>query len=147
MRIASALRPSAAGQGFSSKHHRAPREAPRRLVPLAAALIVSSALTGCGLEIAEQRYTSMKPMLVRQSPPSCEYRTTRADKSGVRQSDGQPTTTEADLDLQRAKLDYERQCYRHAEIIARNRLRDLQEAIEDTAKAVKAAEAGTPPKP
>ena len=114
-------------------------------MPLAAALVVSSALTGCGLEIAEQRYTSMKPMLARQTSPNCEYRAARTDKTGGRQSDGQPATADADPDQQRAKLDYERQCYRHAEIIARNRLRDLQKAVEDTAKAVKAAEAAPPP--
>jgi hypothetical protein len=36
-------------------------------------------------------------------------------------------------------LDYERQCYRHAEIIARNRLGKLQNSIKESAKAAKAA--------
>jgi hypothetical protein len=35
----------------------------------------------------------------------------------------------------RMKLDYERQCYRHAEMIARRRLTSLQAAVLDTAKA------------
>jgi hypothetical protein len=109
-------------------------------VPLAAALVAGSALAGCGLEMAEQRYTAMKPMLVRQPPPNCDYRATRNDKSGAPAEEGSE---------QRAKLDYERQCYRHAEIIARARLRTLQNTLEDKAKAVKAAEAteSSPPPP
>jgi hypothetical protein len=135
MRIASALRPSAAEQGVSSRHRSTRREAPRRLAPLAAALVASSSLAGCSLDLDDQRYASMKPMLVRQASPKCEYRTPR------RQGDGQAATPEAELALLRAKLDYERQCYRHAEIIARNRLRSLQKAVEKTAKAEKAEKA------
>jgi rare lipoprotein A (peptidoglycan hydrolase) len=37
----------------------------------------------------------------------------------------------------RTKLDYERQCYRHAEMIARDRLRRLQAAVGETIRAVK----------
>jgi hypothetical protein len=36
------------------------------------------------------------------------------------------------------KLDYEAQCYRHAEMIARNRLGRLQESVQDRARAAKA---------
>jgi hypothetical protein len=39
-----------------------------------------------------------------------------------------------------AKLDYERQCYRHAELIARNRLNKLQASVQQTVKAVKEGE-------
>jgi hypothetical protein len=35
------------------------------------------------------------------------------------------------------KLDYERQCYRHAEIIVRDRLQLLQNAVDKTVQAVK----------
>src|SRR5262249_31782719 len=37
----------------------------------------------------------------------------------------------------RQKLDYERQCYRHAEIIARDRLQVLQNAVDKTIEVVK----------
>jgi hypothetical protein len=37
----------------------------------------------------------------------------------------------------RQKLDYERQCYRHAEIIVRDRLQLLQNAVDKTIEAVK----------
>jgi hypothetical protein len=37
----------------------------------------------------------------------------------------------------RQKLDYERQCYRHTEIIARDRLQLLQNAVDKTVDAVK----------
>ena len=36
----------------------------------------------------------------------------------------------------RQKLDYERQCYRHAEIIVRDRLQLLQNAVDKTIEAV-----------
>ncbi len=35
------------------------------------------------------------------------------------------------------KLDYERQCYRQAEMIVRNRLQRLQGAVDETIKVVK----------
>ena len=37
----------------------------------------------------------------------------------------------------RQKLVYERQCYRHAEIIVRDRLQLLQNAVDKTIEAVK----------
>ena len=43
----------------------------------------------------------------------------------------------------RAKLEYERQCYRHAEMILRDRLLGLQAAVGETIKAVNR---GNPPK-
>lgn len=43
----------------------------------------------------------------------------------------------------RARLDFERQCYRHAEMILRDRLMGLQAAVGETIKAVNR---GNPPK-
>jgi hypothetical protein len=40
----------------------------------------------------------------------------------------------------RKKPDYERQCYRHAETIARDRLRLLQASVGDMIKAIKQSE-------
>jgi hypothetical protein len=52
------------------------------------------------------------------------------------------TPNEADAAL-RARLDYERQCYRHAAMILRDRLQGLQAAVGETIKAVNR---GNPPK-
>jgi hypothetical protein len=60
-------------------------------------------------------------LLVAPSAPSCAF------------------TTENGVDA-RAQLDYERQCYRHAEIIVRERLQALQAAIADTIRAVRRGE-------
>lgn len=49
---------------------------------------------------------------------------------------GAQASSDADSPL-RTKLDYERQCYRHAEMIAHNRLRLLQAAVGETIKALK----------
>ena len=49
--------------------------------------------------------------------------------------DCQFKTTDPDTD-ERQKLDYERQCYRHAELIARDRLKRLQDSVRRTARAI-----------
>jgi hypothetical protein len=60
-------------------------------------------------------------LLLPPQPPSCAF------------------TNENGVDA-RAQLDYERQCYRHAEIIVRERLQALQAAIADTIRAVRRGE-------
>ena len=50
-----------------------------------------------------------------------------------------PATETAD---ERQRLDYERQCYRQAEIIVRTRLQILQNSIEKTVKAIKSGDQG-----
>lgn len=60
-----------------------------------------------------------KALLGRLPEPDCKFK-----------------TNEADTD-ERQKLDYERQCYRHAEIIARLRLLLLQGSVDKTIKALK----------
>jgi len=62
-----------------------------------------------------------------QPVPSCEFKT-------------QPQPGQADPNAERTKLDYERQCYRHAEIIARGRLEQLQASVGATIAAVKRGE-------
>ena len=59
-------------------------------------------------------------LLIRQSEPSCQ-------------------TTDSSAD-ERQKLDYERQCYRHAEMIVRARLELLQDSIDQTINAVRNSE-------
>jgi hypothetical protein len=61
-------------------------------------------------------------LLATQPEPDCEF-----------------PTTETDAD-ERQKLDYERQCYRHAEMIARARLRALQRSVARTIRAVKSCD-------
>jgi hypothetical protein len=57
-------------------------------------------------------------LLVSSVEPDCEFRTT------------DPNADE------RQRLDYERQCYRHAEIIMRERLKRLQNSVRKTARAI-----------
>jgi hypothetical protein len=52
-------------------------------------------------------------------------------------------TTDANAD-ERQKLDYERQCYRHAEMIVRSQLQLLQDSINKIAGAIKRRERGSP---
>jgi hypothetical protein len=64
-------------------------------------------------------------LLAPPKEPNCEFH-------------GQSGQAGADADaVLRMKLDYERQCYRHAEMIARNRLRQLQTSVDDTIKGGK----------
>jgi hypothetical protein len=63
---------------------------------------------------AEPRtHRSDRALLASQPAPDCEFRGSDRD------------TVDSDL-WARLKLDYERHCYRHAEMIVRNRLRLLQ---------------------
>jgi hypothetical protein len=55
------------------------------------------------------------PLLVPQPEPNCTFAGSAADE--------------------RTKLDYERQCYRHAEMIARSRLLRLQNVVATTMHA------------
>ena len=63
-----------------------------------------------------------RELLTPQPEPDCDFKTTGSDADD------------------RQKLDYERQCYRHAESIARGRLRRLQESLGSTIKAIKRGE-------
>ena len=58
----------------------------------------------------------------------------RAQLSGPAEPDCEYKATEASID-DRQKLDYERQCYRHAEMITRERLRLLQNSVRSMARA------------
>jgi hypothetical protein len=58
-------------------------------------------------------------LLTPQAKPNCEY-----------------TNTEVGADDPR-RLDFERQCYRHAEMVVRDRLQLLQGAVDKTIRAVR----------
>jgi hypothetical protein len=66
-------------------------------------------------------------------PPNLDC--TFKDSSDAADSAPKPTPAEA-IAAVRAKLDYERQCYRHNEIILLNDLEQLQVAVGETIKAV-----------
>jgi hypothetical protein len=66
------------------------------------------------------------PLLSPQPEPSCELETTGSNVN------------------ERQKLDYERQCYRHAEMIVRSRLQLLQDAVDKTMGAFNRSERGGP---
>ena len=63
-----------------------------------------------------------RTLLQRQAEPDCAFRGTISS----------PMTVEE----LRQKLDYEQQCYRQSEANARVRLHDLQDAVEETIRAV-----------
>jgi hypothetical protein len=66
------------------------------------------------------------PLLSPQPEPSCEFE-----------------TTESNAD-ERQKVEYERQCYRHAEMIVRSRLQLLQDSVDKTINAVQRGERSGP---
>jgi hypothetical protein len=76
------------------------------------------------------------------TPPAefnCEIKAARPDEAPGQSSPG-PPPAQADADKAlRARLDYERQCYRHAEMILRDRLLLLQAQTGETMKAAKCA--------
>lgn len=83
-----------------------------------AAVLGAVALAGC-----EAAMPLPDTALLKQQPaPKCETRAAAAAGEG-----GEAARLK--------KLDYEVQCYRHAEMIARNRLVRLQNSIKESAKA------------
>jgi len=139
MRIAMAPRLAATEHGFL----RTRRAAARGIVIIGA--IATCGLAGCSSEIIDPQYAQRlsrerTTLLKRQAAPSCEYRTASLNKAAKRTSEPWPVAGDAssDADILRAKLDYERQCYKHAEMIARARLTSLQATLD---KAIKRYEA------
>ena len=94
------------------------KQLPRGAAVLAAAAMLALASPNLAA-FAQPAALPSPPLLDPQPAPDCEFKTT------------EPKTDE----LQ--KLDYERQCYRHAEMIVRGRLELLQSSVDETIKAVK----------
>lgn len=147
MRIALAQRPVAATGGVSIESCATRRHGTSVLLACA---LVAVGLAGCSAVDAggpeARRIPLPKPaLLTRQPAPSCEYRAASLDPSSQRPAENPSAATDSNATDQalRAKLDYERQCYRHAELIARSRLQDLQDAVQITAKAVKRSDSTT----
>jgi hypothetical protein len=77
-------------------------------------------------QAARTRIPVPSAQLLKQQPePVCEYRSTTKGADAAAEA--------AEL---RAKLDYERQCFRHAEMIVRQRLHALQASVDKTIKAI-----------
>jgi hypothetical protein len=143
MRIARALR-AAGGRGVSA---RAGQRKRAHAAAVLAAALGSAALGGCAECCYDDGYMASRAaspghvrrsasriplpdraLLAPQAEPNCEFKTAAVG------------STEEVL---RTKLDYERQCYRQSEQIVRDRLRQLQEQVGKTVKAVDGSEAAS----
>jgi hypothetical protein len=86
-------------------------------------------LAGCAMNVPLPE----RALLEQLQAPRCEYR-----MSHSRKADSPAADTSEEL---RSKLDYEAQCYRHAEMIARARLKSLQKSVSRTVVALRAEQA------
>jgi hypothetical protein len=123
---------------------RAPLATARRAAVIG--IVAACGLAGCSsdvfdLEHARRISQERTALLKRQPPPSCEYRTASLDKAAKRGNEPMAATSDAppDATILQARLDYERQCYRHAEMIARARLTSLQMALDRLLKRAEMA--------
>ncbi len=124
MRAYTAQRPKAAGrQGLFRLRRSGKTGSCKRGLIIASAAGLLAACTG-EIPLPESA------LLAQQPAPRCEYRGTKGD--GGEKADAAPAEQAT-----QAKLDYERQCYRHAEMIARAKLRKLQESVARTMLALR----------
>ena len=106
------------------------------------------ACAGCSYDIAETSRPTARPaprlaladaaLLHQQPAPDCDYKGVSASAKQV--SGGSASDGDANNDA-RTTLDYERQCYKHAEMIARAKLTKLQAAVKQTAQRSERADA------
>jgi hypothetical protein len=125
-------RAASTNQTTNGKIRSAPLRRIRHIACLATGILCLVSLGGCNhaeykSSLARTAYRSDTPLpgpnLLNPLPaPNCEF-----------------VSTDSNVD-DRQKLDYERQCYRHAEIIARNRLRQLQVSVDRTIHAFRRQE-------
>jgi hypothetical protein len=104
------------------KHARRPASV--LLAALCAFVLAGCATTDSGPGPRAAIHLPDQALLAAQQEPDCELKT-------------QAHPSQADPGAERAKLDYERQCYRHAELIVRGRLRVLQAEVGETIKSVR----------
>jgi hypothetical protein len=99
----------------------------------ASVLAISEVMAQCSLSSI-----SMPDPTLLTSPPefSCEFKTATA--AGQAQP-GAPRDAAADAAALNAKLEHERQCYRHVRTILHERLRQLQASVSETVKTVNRA--------
>ena len=127
MRMGVAPRPGAAAGAMWLKSRRG---RPRSLWPtrVLAAALGGALLAGC--DVAPMPETALlKP----QPPPKCDARS----RSASQKQSASAATADSDADARLRQLDYEAQCYRHAEMIARSRLGRLQQSVHDMERPAK----------
>jgi hypothetical protein len=115
-------------------------------------VISAAALAGCAELPCDDDISSTAPinsrsraqiplpdhaLLTAQPEPDCEGKPVPADAT----KNGEPTNANADLAL-RIKLEYERECYRKAEMRVRDRFKRLRAATSETVSAVRRIEQG-----
>ena len=96
-------------------------------------------LAGCNQHVRGGRTVSGTPNTYSSVSSGSRTRVPLPDKAlldRLPEPDCKFKTSEVDTD-DRQKLDYERQCYRHAKIIARLRLLLLQRSVDKTIRALK----------
>jgi hypothetical protein len=113
------------------------------LIALGATLLV-----GCDTAPLPESALVQPALLQPQPPPRCSPNA----EAGKRKQQPAPAgasakATDATDAAALRKLDYEAQCYRHAEMIARNRLARLQNSLQGMAKTGKAAPTASPSPP
>ena len=102
---------------------------------LIAAVVAAALLGGCDAPLPDEAL--LKP----QPPPKCEPKgDSKGDAGARRQAASADAGSANDAAASMRKLDYEAQCYRHAEMIARARLVKLQKQVREKAKAEAARE-------
>jgi hypothetical protein len=125
-----AQQPEAAGhQGLYFPRQRGVSRARKAGLIAAAAAGLLSACTG-------QVPLPESALLAPQAAPRCEYRSARADATRTELQNAAGDASDTGQDVQR-KLDYERECYRQAEMLTRARLRRLQMSVSRTVVALK----------
>jgi len=105
------------------------------MASVCAAALVAALLAGCDAGPMPEA-ALLKP----QAPPKCD---TKSRKAAQKQA-ASAATAEPDGDAKLRQLDYEAQCYRHAEMIARNRLGRLQESVQEMVRTGKPAPTQAP---
>jgi len=75
-------------------------------------------------------------LLEPQRVPACDYKGAGPEQAILRKPHDPKAADAAAEAALRTKLDYERQCYRHAELIVRQRLHALQASVRATIRAI-----------
>ncbi len=115
-----------------------------RLVRLLSAPFLLTALAATLLAGCDPMPLPDVALLQPHPPPRCSAKADAGSRKQPAPSGAPAKAAEAD-DATLRKLDYEAQCYRHAEMIARNRLGRLQESVQDMVKSARAAPSAARP--
>jgi hypothetical protein len=103
---------------------------------LLAGILAAALLAGCDPAPLPDAVL-LKPL----PTPRCDAKS----DAGPRKEAALGATTDVGAEAARLrKLDYEAQCYRHAEMIARHRLGRLQASVQDMVRTAKATPSPTP---